>query len=52
MGDSRIAHWTTKKVADIVGLAPDSNGYTSGLKADKTLSRFAIDFGMHPLMVT
>ena len=49
--DSGMAFWSTKTVADIAGLAPDSKGYLCGLKADMKLSSVAIKYGMHPLMV-
>ena len=51
MFDSRMAYWTTKTVAGIADLAPDSKGYMSRMKADMKLSSVAIQFGMHPLMV-
>ena len=49
--ESRLAYWTTKSIADLSDLAPDSLGYMSGMKADMKLSSVAIQFGMHPLIV-
>ena len=49
--DNKMAYWTTKTVADITSLAPDSRGYLCGLKADLKLSSVATEYGMHPLMV-
>ena len=46
-----MASWTTKTVAGIADLAPDSKGYMSRMKADMKLSPVAIQFGMHPPMV-
>ena len=50
--DSTMTYWSTKTVQDITRLAPDSKGYLSGLKADMSLSSVAIEYGMHPFMVS
>ena len=50
--DSTMKYWSTKKVQDITGFAPDSKGYLSGLQADMGLSSVALQYGMHPLMVS
>ena len=50
--DIKMTYWGTKTVQGITRLAPDSKGYLSGLKADMRLSSVAIQYGMHPLMVS
>ena len=47
-----MIYWSTKTVQDITRFAPDSKGYLSGLKADMRLSSVALQFRMHPLMVS
>ena len=50
--DTTMTYWSTKTVHDITRLAPDSKGYLSGLKADMSLSSVALQYRMHPLIVS
>ena len=50
--DDRIIFWRSKTLDELSAFAPDSHSHLDSYPAETTLLRLAMDFNMHPLLVS